>query len=207
MHLASHPGGYKGGQRRLRRIRACRHRATPNSCSWRSMRRVHRPSTATSARAAMAVTARAGVRCSAGGSRSGRAAHRLRAVPGAIGVETGEDPSQTARRSGAGSAGGAAGPAAPAEQAARADAAARAAGKRRASPDGTPNKGGQRKDAPPVRELRDGEGSSTAHSLLLPPSQVEASEVLVAEAIAMVEAVQVADAADAMEDAEAAEAA
>ena len=45
--------------------------------------------------------------------------------------------------------------AAPAEQAARADAAARAAGKRRASPDGTPNKGGQRKDAPATRELRD----------------------------------------------------
>ena len=80
------------------------------------------------------------------------------------------------------------------------------AGKRRAAPEGTPNKGGQRKDAPATRER--GEGSSAVHALLLPPSQVESVEAAeVAEVIAVIQAVEIAEAAEAAGAAEVAEAA
>ena len=107
---------------------------------------------------------------------------------------------------------------APAEQPEREAApaaAGNAAGKRPAQPDGTPFKGGPRKTA-----VREGEGSSRVHSLLLPPSQgqsaeeAEIAEVLAvmdvadaAEAAAAAEAAEVAEVAEVAEAAEAAEAA
>ena len=92
--------------------------------------------------------------------------------------------------------------AAEAEQAARAQedtgAVGNAAGKRRAQSDSTPNKGGQRKDAPATRERVGGEGNSAVHALMLPPSQVDSAEAAeVAEAIAVIRAVEIADAAEA----------
>ena len=87
-----------------------------------------------------------------------------------------------------------------AEQAAR-EAAPAAAGKRLAQPHGTPNKGGQRKKPPAVRE---GEGSSRVHSLLLPPSQDQtAEEAELAEVLA--EVLDVVDDADAAAAAKVAE--
>ena len=84
-------------------------------------------------------------------------------------------------------------------------AAPAAAGKRLAQPDGTPNKGGQRKNAPAVRDR--GEGSSMVHSLLLPPSQLQpAEEREIAEVLAVLDAVDIAEAAESTKAAEAAEA-
>ena len=90
-----------------------------------------------------------------------------------------------------------------------------AAGKRHAHPEGTPNKGGQRKSAPAGTDS--GKGSSRVHSFLLPPSQgqtpeeAEIAEVLavldVADAAEAAEAAAAAEVADAAEAVEAAEAA
>ena len=92
----------------------------------------------------------------------------------------------------------------PKEQApAPASAAGNAAGKRRAQADGTPNMGGQRKQAASSRD--GGEGSSCVHSLILPPSQVDSGEAAqIAEAIEVVGALEIADATEAAEAAEAA---
>ena len=82
---------------------------------------------------------------------------------------------------------------------------AAAAGKRLAQLDGTPNKGGARKNAPAVRDR--GEGSSGVHSLLLPPSDDQtAEEAEVAEVLAVLDMADDADAAaEATAAAEAAE--
>ena len=76
-----------------------------------------------------------------------------------------------------------------------------AAGKRLAQPDGTPNKGGARKNAPAVRDRGEGSTSSGVHSLLLPPSHQTAEEAEVAEVLAVLD---MADAADAAAEATAA---
>ena len=178
--------------------------APRNSCSWRSTRlRVQTSPTATSARNVRAAHVRAGASGSATGSRHGRDAlhHPSESDPRWgdwwKGVKT-----QHAKLVAA----------AEAEQAARAQedtgAVGNAAGKRRAQSDSTPNKGGQRKDAPATRERVGGEGNSAVHALMFPPSQVDSAEAAeVAEAIAVVRAVEIAEAAEAAQERRSSEAA